>query len=378
MIHDFHDDNSHTEHLMFHCSASALPLRPSFLLFTLTGTLILSACGPDPVDPVASNPPMMQDDEEAIDFIAITGTNLQDPNTSPFCPFTQSCPPLPGEPTESLSSGTCEEKHFIANTDGSRTFVNESKRIHTLLAKLSELEDDHGVYEVTYENGKIKSYSYDPKSGSTSETSYTYTLGRLATSEVSVAGRVIDEQSFTYDDLGRVSTHFSKVLTQGNSYQRTSQVYQYSEDEERTRQLWDDLDVDNAISEPDRLSQAHTWNEDGLLESYAQFDVNGEQRESLDYTYEDGVITGIHRVTDTSTPLYTFTFNDEKTHLMSLTLGEGHTLLMERSEDQTLEQVTLKQGEETIYEVELSGACDRTAHTWIQMAEVIISESASE
>lgn len=321
-----------------------------------------------------------------IDFAALTGANFADPNTSPTCPFTWSCAPLPGEPTAHLRSGTCKERHFRVNADESRTFLNEHERTHRAGAWLTQLSEDNLDLEVTYSGNRIKSYKLAEGLTRSEATEVEYTYGRNGlTTVVALKGEqnVLD-QSFEYDEEGRLLTDFTRrLIEEDSSISRTARHFQYTG--QREREVWRDLDVDGQLSSPDKLQARHRWDEDGLLESVT--DISETSSIPRTYTYSsEGLIEGITTTTaEMTSPLYSFEYltptspeeedqtppvnADTSARIASITLGQNLLRLdLVRDDALALQRAQLHDDEDRlVYEVELEGSsCERTIHTWIQ------------
>lgn len=363
-------------HRLPFCSLMAVMLS----LFALPG------CGQDAPTPTTSTNTGSNPVPDPIDFVSLTGANFEDPNTSPTCPFEYSCAALPGEPTAHLRAGSCQERHFRVNADGSRTFLNEHERTHRTGGWLTKLTEDNLELSITYSGSRIKSYELMrglDRSDAT-EKEYTYSRDGLSAVMARRDDQNILEQTFTYDEQGRLATDFTKrLIEEDGSISRTSRHYQYTG--EREREVWRDLDVDGQLSSPDKLQQRHRWNEDGLLESIAQGLDSPTQ--TLTYIYSeaqriDGITSTLAEMTN---PLYTFTYqtpqlpsNDEEDtpitgdttpRISEIIVGQNILRLeLVRDESLTLQRVQLLDGEDRLaYEVELEGSsCDRTIHTWIR------------
>jgi YD repeat-containing protein len=320
---------------------------------------------PTPVD-IQNNDTMGPPD---IDFIEIIGKNAEDPNTSAQCPLGITCAPLPGEPTNMLTAGTCDESHFKVMSDGTRAFVDEVERTHLSNGRLAALTSDRGNYTLSYSGTRIQNLTFEPAlaGGVARSVDFEYVLTRLSDIKTTQGSDVIKEQSFTYDEQRRTATSFTKLRQPDGTFLRQSHIYNYTG--EQAREIWQDLDVNKALSEPDELQSSSAWLANGLLDTRTTFDGADASGSSLSYVYNaDGLLTGTTLATmETTLATHTFTY-DEESRLMGIGFGQqAPRLALTRDEAQQLSLAQIIDAEDRVlHEIEMSGSsCDRPINTWI-------------
>ncbi len=352
------------------------------LIPSLTGLsciLLLTGCDPEPPQPVELSNNNSTPTPE-VDFDELLGQNVDDPNTSVSCPLGISCALLPGESSEPLTSGSCEESHFRVKEGGARTFVDEVTRTHRTGGRLASLESDLGTYTIGIGTSRITSFVFEPQVvGERVAMSFTYRNSRLSEVTTERDGTTVEERTYTYDADNRTATAFVKTRQPDGSFVRTSQVYNYTG--ERTREIWQDLDVNEVLSEPDMLASRSNWREDGLLDTHTSFEGD-EEANTVSFLYDDeGRITGKQtRQGETLVEEITFVYNAEQGLLERISFGEmAHSLVLTRDEDLALVNAQLRSADDTtLYEIEMSGSsCERPLNVWLQAVERWMAEEPS-